>query len=172
MAAVRAAVAAHQPGDEREARARTRILSELDRLAAPFDPAADPVHVTASAVVVSPRGTVLHRHKRLGRWLQPGGHVEAGEAPAESARREVAEETGLAARHPEGGPQLLHLDVHDAAGGHVHLDLRYLLETDGAEPHPGPGESPDARWFGWDEALAVADPALVGALRRARPVAR
>lgn len=40
----------------------------------------------------------LIRHPRLGKWMLPGGHVEPDENPAEAALREVAEETGLAAR--------------------------------------------------------------------------
>ena len=65
-------------------------------------------------------------------------------------------------------PRLIHVDVHDAANGHTHLDLRYLLIAPDRDPTPPPGESPEARWFGWEEATAVADPALVGALRAAR----
>lgn len=161
-------MAAHPPGDPREADARRQILDGLDVLARPFDRHAGPVHVTASAVVVGRRGTVLHRHKRLHRWLQPGGHVDPGETPAASARREVAEETGLEARHPPGGPQLVHVDAHGAADGHTHLDLRYLLIAPDVDPNPGVGESPDVRWFAWDEALSAADESLAGALRRAR----
>ncbi len=60
------------------------------------------------------------------------------------------------------------MDVHGAAAGHTHLDLRYLLVAPDREPAPPPGESQQARWFGWDEAAAVADEALLGALRAAR----
>ena len=135
--------------DERRGRLAW-ILNELDRLARPFDEEADPVHVTASAVVVGPRGTVLHRHRLLGRWLQPGGHLEAGESPPEAARREVAEETGLAAEHPEGGPLLLRLDVHAAGAAldHTHLDLCYLLAGPDRDPEPGEGESPEGAVVG------------------------
>ena len=167
-AAVRAAAAAHEPADEREERARARFLAELDRLPRPLDRRAGPTHVTGSAVVVGPRGTVLHLHKRLGRWIQPGGHLDPGEAPADTAARETTEETGLEVAHPADGPRLLHLDVHPAARGHTHLDLRYLLRAGDADPAPPPGESQDVRWFSWDEALATADAALVGALRVAR----
>ena len=122
-----------------------RFLFELERLAAPCDEHAGPVHVTASGLVVGRRGTVLHRHKRLGIWMQPGGHIDAGESPATAARREATEELGLAVEHPAAGPLLVHLDVHDAAFGHTHLDLRYLLLGADDDPHPPPGESPDAR---------------------------
>ena len=143
------------------------MLSELDRLERPFDESADLTHVTASAVVVGPRGVVLHRHRRLHRWLQPGGHIEAGETPEAAVLRECVEETGLPVAHPRSGPDLIHVDVHRAPRDHVHLDLRYLVESPDLDPAPGPGESPDVAWFTWDEAMAVADDALVGALRTA-----
>ncbi len=162
--AVRDALAVHAPGDEREERSLTRLLDALDTLPRPFDEHAAPVHLTGSAVVVGQRGTVLHLHKRLQKWMQPGGHVDPGESPSQAARREASEETGLVLAHPAGGPRLLHVDVHEAAGGHEHLDLRYLLLAADAEPSPLAGESPDVRWFSWDEALRMADVALLGAL--------
>ncbi len=168
MAGVRAALDAHVPADGREARAWARMAVDLVILASPLDEQAGPEHVTGSAVVAGRRGTVLHMHKRLHRWLQPGGHLEPGEGPWDAALRESQEETGLVLTHPEGGPRLVHVDVHDAANGHTHLDLRYLLLAPDRDPAPPPGESPEARWFGWEEATAVADEALVGALRAAR----
>jgi 8-oxo-dGTP pyrophosphatase MutT (NUDIX family) len=165
---VRTAVEAHEPADQREFEAREVILEELDRLEKPFDEGADPVHVTGSAVVVGPRGTILHLHKRLSRWMQTGGHLEHGELPYDAALRESEEETGLCLAHPAGGPRLLHVDVHPAAQGHKHLDIRYLLVGPDIEPSPPPGESPHARWFSWPEALELSDGALVGALLAAQ----
>lgn len=165
---LRTLVERHRARDARERTARSRFLAELDRLPRPLDRDADSVHVTASAVVVGRRGTVLHRHRRLGRWLQPGGHVDTGESPPQAALRETVEETGLDAAHPDGRPTLLHVDVHPAADDHVHLDLRFLLVAPDHDPRPAPGESPDVRWFTWEEAEAIADEALVGALRAAR----
>lgn len=163
-------VAAHDPADERERSAKRRFLSELDRLERPWDQRADPTHVTASAIVVGRRGTVLHRHRVLGRWLQPGGHLEAGESPPEAAMREVTEETGLDAHHPPTGPFLLRVDVHPAGAAldHTHLDLCYLMAGPDRDPDPGAGESPDVRWWAWDDARSVADEPLRGALDAAR----
>ena len=165
---LRRLIAAQQPVDERHAESIERFLAELDRLPDPLNQHADPTHVTASAIVTGPRGTVLHLHKRLGLWLQPGGHIDAGEHPEHAVLREVREETGLNVSHPDDGPQLAHVDVHPA-GDHVHLDLRYLVSGDDRDPQPGPGESPDARWFEWEKAIAIADEALVGALRAIAP---
>jgi 8-oxo-dGTP pyrophosphatase MutT (NUDIX family) len=165
-----AAVVARTPVDEREERSIERFAAELNRLERPYDEDADPVHVTGSAFVVSTRGIVLHLHKRMGLWLQPGGHIDPGESPADAALREAVEETGLVRlHHPPDGPRLVHVDAHDGPRGHFHLDVRYVFEAPAdAEPKPPPGESPDCRWFDWDEALAVADPGLAGYLRHAR----
>jgi PhzF family phenazine biosynthesis protein len=165
---VRRIVASHRAVSPREVAAKARFLAALELLGDPYDEHADPTHVTASAVVVGQRGTVLHLHKRLGRWMQPGGHIDPGEEPPVAALREAIEELGLAVSHPEEGPQLINVDVHEAALGHTHLDLRYLLFAPADDPHPPPGESPEARWFDWDEASAAADDALAPALVIAR----
>jgi 8-oxo-dGTP pyrophosphatase MutT (NUDIX family) len=165
VAEVREAVTGFDAATEREAASRARFLAELDRLADPFSREADPVHVTGSAIVTGRRGTVLHWHKRIGGWMQPGGHIDAGETPWEAALRETHEETGLQVHHPGGGPRLLHLDAHPA-GSHFHLDLRYLLEAADEEPAPPPGESQQVRWFTLPDALHLADDALIEGLRR------
>ena len=160
------------PVDEREA-ASKKVLLEGLRMPHPFSEDAAPTHVTASAIVLGPDGVLLHFHKRLHLWLQPGGHIEKNEAPWDAAQREVWEETGLRAMVPDDAPHVVrargavfHVDVHPA-GAHTHLDLRYLLVASGT-PAPPPGESPLVRWFSWDEAFAIADAGLIGALRVAR----
>lgn len=52
-------------------------------------------HFTATAYVFYNHKVLLHRHAKLGKWLPPGGHLEANETPPEGAKREVKEETGL-----------------------------------------------------------------------------
>ena len=163
---IRAAVAARvdDAADDRERESIATFLAETARLERPFDEHADPVHVTASAIVVGERGTVLHLHKRLGLWLQPGGHIDPGETAWDAALRESREETGLPVSHPPGGPQFVHVDVHPGPKGHTHLDLRYLIYATDLDPDPGEDESPFVRWFAWDEAIAMADAGLRGAL--------
>ncbi len=173
LAAVRDAVWQRRPVDGREARSRHRFLVALGRLPHPFDQDADVTHVTGSAVILGPRGVILHRHKRLGLWLQPGGHLDPSETPWAAAAREATEETGLDVTWldpgPTGEPPLAHLDVHAGGRGHTHLDLRYLLAAADKEPDPPAGESQDVRWFAWDDAVATADPGLAGLLRALRP---
>lgn len=166
LAAVTAALAAHRPRDETERRSLSRALGLLAWLPSPLDEHADPTHVTGSAVVLDADDRVLlHRHKRLGIWLQPGGHIEIGESPADAAVRETLEETGVAAVHPPGGPRLVHVDVHEGPRGHLHLDLRYLLLADAEAPLvPAPGESPEVAWTVPTTAREHADRSLAAAL--------
>jgi 8-oxo-dGTP pyrophosphatase MutT (NUDIX family) len=172
---VRADVAARRPVDAREATSIDRFLAAFDALAEPFSRSSDPVHVTGSGIVTGRRGVVLLRHRRLGVWLQPGGHVDPGETPWDAARRESEEETGLAVVFadvlPDGVPPLVHVDVHAGGKGHPHLDLRYLLEAGDDDPDPPPGESQEIGWFDWAEAIERADDGLRGALRALRPPA-
>jgi 8-oxo-dGTP pyrophosphatase MutT (NUDIX family) len=162
------------PVDDRETASIQRFLTAYDRLADPFDQDLDPVHVTGSGIVVGDRGVLLLKHKRLGIWLQPGGHVDPGETPWEAARRETEEETGLAARwrgplDDDGVPALAHVDVHEGGRGHTHLDLRYLIDVGAAVPAPPEGESQEIGWFTWPAAIEIADPGLRGALLALQP---
>ncbi len=170
---MRSSVWRHRAVNGREARSRHRILVALARLPRPFDRSADLTHVTGSALVLGPRGVLLHRHKRLGLWLQPGGHLEPGETPWAAARREAEEETGLrlgwSLGDSAGPPPLAHVDVHDGGRGHTHLDLRYVLSVEGQdEPAPPASESQAVQWFAWPDAIEIADPGLAGFLRAYR----
>ena len=154
------------PVDERERESIEKFLADVPHLVEPYDEALGLVHVTASAIVVSDAGdkVALHLHKRLGMWLQPGGHIDAGETPAQGALREAEEETGLPVRHEDGNGLFVHVDVHAGPKGHTHHDLRYVVRAPEVPMNPAEGESPDARWFTWDEAIEIADVGLVGGL--------
>lgn len=167
-------VAARRPVDDREAESVERFLDAFGALAAPLDQESDPIHVTGSGIVVGPRGVVLLEHKRLGIWLQPGGHIDPGETPWDAALRESREETGLVVSFAgsvddAGIPELIHVDVHAGGRGHTHLDLRYLIDGGDADPDPPEGESQMIDWFSWDAAIDRADPGLRGLLAALAP---
>lgn len=62
----------------------------------PHAPAPNSLVVAASAVVTNADGAVLlQRRSDNSRWSVPGGAMELGESIAETAIREVREETGL-----------------------------------------------------------------------------
>jgi 8-oxo-dGTP pyrophosphatase MutT (NUDIX family) len=167
--ALRGAVAARMPVDGRERDSIATFLAVFDTLDDPCAEDASPKHVTASAIVSGEAGVVLHLHKRLSMWLQPGGHIERGETPWDAALREAREETGLAVVAAGEPARLLHVDVHPGPRGHTHLDLRYRVISPPVAPAPPTGESPEVRWFSWSEAIALADPGLEGVLRAVQP---
>ncbi len=174
LARLRSDVAGRHPLDDRERRSIEKFLDALDTLETPFDQEADPVHVTGSAIVTGPRGVLLLKHKRLGIWLQPGGHLDPGESPWTAALREAREETGLDVRFvgpfdEQGVPELIHVDVHAGGRGHTHLDTRYLLDGGDADPAPPEDESQEIAWFSWDEAIDLADDGVRAILRHLRP---
>lgn len=168
--ALLATLAGHVPADAREDDSLRRTLALVRDLPDPFSEAASPIHVTSSAIVADGAGRVLlHRHRILGIWLQPGGHIEDGETPQDAAGRETLEETGIVTEHPEDGSRLLHVDVHPAPkpSCDLHLDLRYLLlAPEGVEPDPPENESQEVEWFGIAEAMEISDPSVVAALQR------
>jgi len=166
---IRAKVTGRRPVDARERESVQRFVELFDPLEQPFLEDAGPVHVTGSAIVVTTDRTrvLLHKHKRLGLWLQPGGHIDPGELPWEGALREVVEETGLPASLVD--EQLVHVDVHPGPRGHTHLDLRFLVESPHVPPAPPEGESPDVQWLQWHRAIALTEPGLEGALRALQP---
>jgi len=96
---------------------------------------------TASGLVVDDGRVLLVRHRKLDRWLQPGGHVEPRETPDEAAVREVREETGVrmriherflpTAEHPvaEDLPEPFRINLHEVRAGHWHVDFAYLGEV-------------------------------------------
>ena len=169
----------HRCADEQERRDCDRILSFIAAHADPFDRRIAEGHLTASALVLSRSGdrALLLHHRKLERWLQPGGHAEPGETSGESiALREALEETGVEglALHPTA-PRPLDLDVHaiPARSGepaHEHLDLRYLVLAPGdAAITLNAEESRALRWFSWAEIEGLG---LDTGLRRAFAKAR
>jgi 8-oxo-dGTP pyrophosphatase MutT (NUDIX family)/ribosomal protein S18 acetylase RimI-like enzyme len=172
-AAIRTSVSERPPVDARERESLLTFLSAFDALidsgVQPTDEHASPTHVTASAIVTSQAGVLLHLHKRLAMWLQPGGHIDAGEMPWEAARRETLEETGLGMPDGIESTRLVHVDVHPGPRGHTHLDLRYHFASPPAQPAPPEGESQEVRWFSWADAIDIAEAGLEGCLRSMQP---
>lgn len=117
-------------------------------------------HLTASAWIVDAerRRALLLHHGKLGRWLQPGGHLEDDATLLDAALREAREETGLACRAV--APGIFDLDIHPIPARaqeaeHLHYDVRFLLETaPGARPEAS-SESNAVRWFSLDEIAAI-----------------
>ena len=125
----------HVAGDAREEADRCAMLQLAQELAEPLSRAEPSAHFTASAYVIDemhPR-TCLVEHAKLGRLLQPGGHVEPGDVSLEAAAmREAREETALEVELHPTAPRPFDLDIHEiperpGEPAHFHLDVRYLL---------------------------------------------
>ena len=48
-------------------------------------------HFTATTFIVFQEGIFLHWHKKIEKWLPPGGHIDSNEDPVTAALREVKE---------------------------------------------------------------------------------
>jgi 8-oxo-dGTP pyrophosphatase MutT (NUDIX family) len=138
LEAVREQLSGYRPADATESGYVTRMI-ELT-LKAPSEACERshflPGHFTASAFVLSPdrRDLILIHHKKLGIWVQPGGHVEPSDADlASAARREVAEEVGLGELDPLGRDgALFDVDIHTIPArksepAHEHFDTRFAF---------------------------------------------
>ena len=172
----------HRASEPREESDRLRMVEFARTHPNPFDRAIPEGHFTGSGLVMSEDGSavLLLHHVKLHRWLQPGGHGEAGEVTGEAvAGREVAEETGLVPRLHPTAPRPFDVDIHRIPARkldpeHEHLDLRYLFIADPAEPlrgeasEGGSSSEPALRWFDVEEALAMElDPGLKRMIRKA-----
>ena len=74
-------------------------MARIDYYHDPAAPAANSLVVGSSAVVVDSQDRILlHRRSDSGNWALPGGAMDIGETFAESAIREVREETGFDVR--------------------------------------------------------------------------
>ena len=156
-----ALLAAVVPADDKERADLALMQAQRALLPEPLSRSQPAAHFTGSAVVTDGRRVALVHHRRLGRWLQPGGHVEAadGDDLLATALREAAEETGCPVVPHPTAPRPLDVDVHPIPSrgtepAHLHLDVRFLVLTERPEAlREDPEESSAVRWFELDEAI-------------------
>lgn len=121
---------------------------------------------TATVYIIENEHVLLIFHKKLAKWLPPGGHMEANETPPETARREVLEETGLEiefitqenvwidrwnAKSIER-PYLCLLEEipqYRDRPAHQHIDFVYVGRPTGGIKHD------DAKWFTLEDVEAM-----------------
>jgi 8-oxo-dGTP pyrophosphatase MutT (NUDIX family) len=141
-----------------------------------FDRRHRPGHVTGSAWVLSADGRrfLLAHHRKLGRWLQLGGHADGDPDVAAVALREAHEESGLVDLRFAWGPDApfpVDVDVHSipargAESAHEHHDLRFVLVAAPGQALSPSDESHAVEWFDTDALESVADDASVLRLGR------
>lgn len=112
---------------------------------------------------------MLAGHPDSGKWTMPGGGMEWGESPPETAQRELEEETGLHAEigRVAGVFSRWYVPTEAASGkaGHMigivyeGIDARGALRTE--FPNYGDNTTDAAGWFTLEEARAVPHVELV-----------
>ena len=164
-------------GDGEAAKSKELVLALLASSPEPFSRRQfNPGHITCTGLVLSPGRDriLLVLHRRLQRWLLPGGHVEPDDpAIGDTGRREVVEETGAVPR-PDS-PLLVGVDVHGIPVRrdepfHLHHDLifRFQAESDAFQT------SEEVREVAWCLVAEFDRYQLPGSIRRsyARALAR
>lgn len=141
------------PSDEQES-TRAAYLAHLEAHDLATAKAGPPAHFTASCLVVDTvrEHVLLTLHRKVGRWLQFGGHLEEDDASvAAGALREALEESGLSSAELTLLPGPAQLDRHALGSGFSrcteHLDLRWVaVAAPGARPVVS-DESEDVAWW-------------------------
>jgi 8-oxo-dGTP pyrophosphatase MutT (NUDIX family) len=121
-----------------------------------FERTCGPGHFTGSAWLVdaSGRRALLLHHRKLDRWLQPGGHADGDGDLARVALREAEEETGLSGLVVE--PAIYDLDRHriparGAEPEHWHYDVRFVVRATGGDAFVVSEESHALAWRDIDD---------------------
>ena len=132
---------------------------------------------TATTFVVWESGVLLHKHKKLGRWFPPGGHVEPNELPDDAAVREVLEESGvpvalvgeraLPLAEPRQlirprGVQLETISLENGVPSHEHIDLIYFARP---LPHYNGALLEADKTLGWYDVTGLATLTLTEEIR-------
>jgi 8-oxo-dGTP pyrophosphatase MutT (NUDIX family) len=115
------------------------------------------IDFTVAIFVVRDRQVLLILHRKLGRWLPLGGHIELDEDPELAALREAKEESGfdveLVGERPpttEPGTRALiaprFLDIHRITETHEHIGMIYFARPTGGSLELAEEEHHDIRW--------------------------
>ncbi len=164
--------------DDEESMIVARFLDFIAQTPDCFLRATLPGHFTGSALVVnkSMSAVLLTHHKKLGLWLQLGGHADGHHLLHEVAMAEAYEESGLTNLsflnyeqvgihgHPSdaspNGPLPFDIDGHSIPASHkdpshLHFDVRYVVIAESESMPIVSDESHDVRWFSLAEARAL-----------------
>jgi 8-oxo-dGTP pyrophosphatase MutT (NUDIX family) len=142
----------HSPAGAHEAAMLERIIRFVEGHENCFERSLAAGHVTGSAWVVDQDRShvLLTHHRKLDKWLQPGGHADGDPDVLRVALREVEEESGLSVVSPVS-EAIFDVDAHciparGAEPEHVHYDVRFLIEADRSRPLRISHESKDLAW--------------------------
>ncbi len=126
-------------------------------------PATPPQHLVSYFAVVDDKGILLVDHKNAQLWLPAGGHVEPGEHPRDTVRRELFEELGFYAPHTIAPPVMITCTTTvGITAGHCDVSLWYVVKTSREQLlHYDESEFNSVRWFDFaDIPFSRSDPHL------------
>ena len=109
------------------------------------------------AYIVKDKKVLLIKHKKIGLWLPPGGHIDENETPEQAAIREIKEETGLDIildTEKFHKIQILrphHVEIHPIAEGHEHICFTYFTKAVGGKMIQNTKETDGFKWFSKEE---------------------
>lgn len=161
LAYARALLEAYQAPDEQQASVRKRMLDFMaEHPGEAHKRSCLPGHLTGSALAVDRERekVLLTHHKKLGRWLQLGGHCDGDANLRGVSWREAHEESGILPVAIGSAPIDLDIHVIPARPGepeHLHLDTRYLVELQPGASEVLSEESNSLGWFTVKEALEL-----------------
>ncbi|MBM3837929.1 MAG: NUDIX domain-containing protein [Verrucomicrobia bacterium] len=115
------------------------------------------IDFTVAIFVVESGRVLMVHHRRLGKWLPLGGHIELDEDPEIAALREAKEESGLdveliGERPPTTGPGTRaliaprFLDIHRITDTHEHIGMIYWARPARGQVKLASGEHHEIRW--------------------------
>jgi len=137
---------------EQERAPLDRLEAFVRREPACFERSTVEGHITGSAWILSHDGAacLLTHHKKLGLWLQPGGHADGDADVLAVALREGREESGIAELEALS-PEIFDVDVHEIPArkgepAHLHYDVRFALVAPAGAEFVVSEESHDLAW--------------------------
>ena len=119
-------------------------------------------HFVATGFVVNKDHSkmLMVYHKKLNKWLPPGGHLEENETPAEAVRREVKEETGIVIKicdtsnlkiTPEAGEEVLLENPLFMLAEHIPANKKQEAQPIKRQEE----EVENVKWMTWEEITQV-----------------
>ena len=127
------------------------------------------IDFTVAIFVVHAGKILLIHHRKLGKWLPLGGHIELDEDPEQAALREAREESGLdvellGERPPTTSPGTRaliaprFLDIHRINDTHEHIGMIYWARPRQGALTLATEEHLDIRWCAPAEFAALQPP--------------
>lgn len=151
----------YRPFDEAERASLERMRAFLSDAPDCFERHNAYGHFTGAGWLLSRDGrrVLLHQHRKLGMWLQLGGHADGDPDLLRVALREAREESGIEGIEPVHAG-VFDVDVHEipARGErptHLHFDVRFLLRVTGEEIFQRSEESFSLAWLTSEEVEAL-----------------